>query len=462
MRPRPFTTRLALAVSLAVASTAVAALPAHATIGPPGQPYALNLSTDPATTDFGHRTVDVSGVLTTADGTPVVNGAVVLTESVVFATWNPWGDPIDPYYGDDRALGTFHTDQNGRFTLPGALIDHVGDGSLIQALHTVELNAEYDPDGDPATYNSVYDSIDRDLPTVRTTLTSKADRTRVHAGDVLTVSGTVTVPPGYGSPEGTEVFLRSYWEDEWNARTTADAAGHYTIRYTVRGYDQDFSVQSAPKDLYLAGDSNALTIHNPVGVTYSDLSAAVDRNGLATVKGRLNQGCYEGHQEKVNLQFATKGSKVWRTVASTVNDAEGRLKATYKGGNGSYRWSHPETDNCVLSTSASRSVNRWVVRVAGFHGTPQPVRKGQKFRLNGTLQYLNGTVWQHRGKHPVEIWYRRTGSSAWVRKAVVDSNASGAFQKTVTATTDGWWRAVEVGEATTYTAISASDWIDVR
>ncbi|MBM9504216.1 hypothetical protein [Actinacidiphila acididurans] len=463
MKPRPFTIRIATAVSLAAAATGVAALPAHATDGPPPQPYTLTVSADPAATDYGHRTVDVSGVLTRADGTPVANASVDVTESVLFATWNPWGDPIPPTEASEsHALGPVTTDENGRFTLPGTVIAHFGNGSMLGALATVDIDAQWDPDGNPDTYDSVYGYTEVRTPGVQTGVSAKVDRTRVHKGDVLTVTGTVSVPAGHGSPAGTQVFLRAFWEDEWSARATADATGHYTIKYPVRGYDQDFEVITAPQDLYLTGADASLPVHNPVGITYSNLSATVDRNGVATVQGRLNQGCYQYHKEKVNLQFAKKGEKVWHTVATAVNDADGWLKATYKGGNGLYRWSHPESDNCVLYSSASRTVYRTMERIAGFRATPQPVRKGQPLRLSGTLQYLDGSVWRNRGTHPVEIWYRPTSVSTWVRKAVVQSNTKGYFQKTVTAGADGWWRAVQVGDATTYTSVSPSGWVDVR
>lgn len=457
--------QLAAALSLLLAATAAGALsagPARATVGPPGQSYALNLSTDPASTDYDHRTVDLTGVLTTADGTPVPNGSVVVSETLIFDTWNPWGDPIDPYSYESRPLGTVPTDQDGRFALPGTLIDHVGTSTLARSAHYVELDAEYDPDGDPATYNSVYDRTVLHAAPVPTTLTYKVSGNRVHEGDVLTVTGTVGVAPGHGSLAGTQVFLRAYWEAQSNAMTTTDAAGRFTFRYKVGRDDYDFAIFSAPLDYYLAGTEYALPVHRPLPFGFSALSATVDRNGLATVRATVDQACGVDRQAVVVLQFAKEGSTAWRTVGKAVTDAKGVVRATYKGGNGRYRWLHAETDDCLGATSAARAVHRTPTRIVGFHGTPQPVRKGHRERLTGTLQFLDGHTWKNRGRHAVEIWYRPTTRSAWVRTAVIESSARGAFQKTFTATADGWWRAVQVGSGSTYTAVSASDWIDVR
>jgi hypothetical protein len=465
---RPRTARIAAAASLVLATIAAGALPAHAadaaprTVGPPGQPYQLNLLTDPASTDYDHRRVNLTGVLTRADGTPVVNGGVVVSEAIIFTTWNPWGDPIDPIYSEARTLDTVRTDQNGQFALPDTLADHVGNSSLSQVQPVVEFDAEYDPDGDPATYNSVFDSIQRPAVPVQSTLTYKVDKTRVHTGDTLTVSGTVGRPAGHGSVAGTPVFLRAFSESLSDARTTADAAGRFSFRYTVRGEDADFHVFSAPTDFYVAGASADLPVHHPVPLTYTALSATVDNNGLATVKAQLNPGCGSGRPVTLGLQFAKEGSAVWRTVGAATSDVNGAVRSGYRGGNGSYRWVHAETDTCAGGTSAARAVHRTLTRIAGFHGTPQPARKGARLRLNGTLQYFDGRTWKVRGRHAVEIWYRPTSWSAWTRKYVVQSSDRGAFQKTFTATARGWWKAVQVGDGGMYTSVSPADWIEVR
>ncbi|WP_433893387.1 hypothetical protein [Streptomyces sp. CA-111067] len=468
MRIRTAPARLAAAVTLILAAVAAGTLPAHASGAapqdePPARPYRLTLQTDPASTDYGHRTVDLSGTLTsTADGSPAPGHAVVLTEDVVFETWNPWQDPIDPAEYETRTLGTITTDRNGRFEIPDALVDHVGDTSLARVVHFVYLNAQFDPDGNPNTNDDAYASIQLQAAPVPTTLTYHLDRTRVHTGDTLTVTGNVNWPAGHGSLAGTEVFLRAYWEAESNARTTTDASGNFTIRYKVGDIDEDFALFTAPRDYYLAGTEIPLPVHHPVTIDYNAVSATVDVNGRATVKARINQNCASPQKAVLALQFAKQGTTAWKTVGSAVADSGGAVQAAYTGGNGSYRWTHAETDYCGAGTSPARAVYRVQTRIAGFHGTPHVARKGRPLRMNGTLQFLDGNhVWQNRGRHPIQIWYRPTSFDAWRLTAVVQSSTKGAFQKTAPALTTGWWKAVAVSTDTTYTAVSPYDWIRV-
>ncbi|MGW0821677.1 hypothetical protein [Streptomyces sp. NPDC002845] len=44
-----------------------------------------------------------------------------------------------------------------------------------------------------------------------------------------------------GTPvAGTRVFLRTYFESEYNARTVVDAKGKFTVRAKIRSYDNEF------------------------------------------------------------------------------------------------------------------------------------------------------------------------------------------------------------------------------
>ncbi|MGW5449326.1 hypothetical protein [Streptomyces asiaticus] len=126
-------TRLAATAALLLAAGALSAPAASAkpTDASPGDAYVLNVSTNPTSTDYDNRRVDVTGTVTKADGTPAPNFPVTVQEVVLFTTWNPWGDPIDPNYYEPRDLGTPVTDANGKFTIPDVDIDHVGGSSLL-------------------------------------------------------------------------------------------------------------------------------------------------------------------------------------------------------------------------------------------------------------------------------------------------------------------------------------------
>ncbi|MFD9076986.1 acyl carrier protein [Streptomyces lasiicapitis] len=269
MRLRIPAARLTATAALALATIAVGTAPAHGsdTPGTPSDPppgdFTVTLSTTPTATDYAHRTVDLTGTVTRADGTPVAEAPVKLGKDVLYNTWNPWGDPIDPTEREHLDLGTVRTDDKGQFTLPSVRADRWQDkGSLFLApRHQVEFQASYDP-GDPDDNYFFYASTRVRVQPVAGTLTYKVNKTKVRAGDTLVVKGKVAWPAGHGPVAGTRVLLRTYFESEYNAQTTTDARGNFTVRAKIRGYDKEFVLFSAPKDYYVAGASKDLPVNN--------------------------------------------------------------------------------------------------------------------------------------------------------------------------------------------------------
>jgi hypothetical protein len=263
MRTRPLPARLATTALLSLATIATSTC-----LTAPGAAAAhhgctVTLRTDPAATDYDHRHTDLSGTVTHADGTPVANADVELNEFLVFDTWNPWGDPIDPEYVETNPLGTLHTDADGKFSLAQVLVDHTTDSSLINSAHRVDFTAGYDVDGDPNTpQDSCVGQSSLTAEAVPSTLTYHVNKTRVHAGDTLTVTGTVGWADGHGPVAGTEVFLRTYYENEYRVKTTTDEKGAFTLSARVRDYDNEFVVFSAPRDYYVAGETHTLPVTN--------------------------------------------------------------------------------------------------------------------------------------------------------------------------------------------------------
>lgn len=263
MRTRPLPVRFAATALLTLATLAASTYAAAPDAAASDDGYVVTLQSDPAVTDYDRRHTDLSGTVTHTDGTPVADADVQLNEFLVFDTWNPWGDPIDPEYLETNPLGTLHTDADGRFGLADVLVDHVTDSSLMNSAHQVRFAAVYDVDGDPNTpQDSYYGESTMDVDAVPSTLTYHVNKTTVHAGDTLTVTGTVDWADGHGPVAGTEVFLRTYYENEYRVRTTTDENGTFTLSAQVRDYDNEFVVFSAPRDYYVAGVSRTLPVTN--------------------------------------------------------------------------------------------------------------------------------------------------------------------------------------------------------
>ncbi|WP_413098522.1 acyl carrier protein [Streptomyces sp. Inha503] len=257
-------TRLAATAALLLAAGALSAPAASAkpSDASPGDAYVLTVSTNPTSTDYDNRTVDVTGTVTKADGTPAANIPVTVQEVVRFTTWNPWGDPIDPNYYEPRDLGTPVTDTNGKFTIPDVDIDHVSGSSLLNVQHGVQITALYDEDGD---LNTPQDSHYADTTVAAnakpTSVSYRVNRKKVKAGDVLIVQGKVSLPQG-AEPGSTEVFLQTYWENEYRVKTTVKDDGFFVLSVRVSREDDTFVLRTAPTDLYVAGTDQPLPITN--------------------------------------------------------------------------------------------------------------------------------------------------------------------------------------------------------
>jgi protocatechuate 3,4-dioxygenase beta subunit len=275
VRLRPLAARLTATALLALATTAAATLPATAEQAAPAggaagshasasAPYQLTLSANPGTTDFGHRTVNLSGTLTRADGSPVAGATVPVAEAVLYKTWNPWGDPIDPIERERRSLGTVRTDSNGQFALDGVSADRwlAQNSTFVHPLNQVQFSASYDPPEDPTNQDLLFAEATVATQPVAGTISYKVNKTRVRAGEILVVQGKVTWPAGHGPIAGTRVLLRTYFESSYNAQTTTDAQGNFTVNSKIRDYDNEFVIFSAPNDYYLAGPSQNLPVKN--------------------------------------------------------------------------------------------------------------------------------------------------------------------------------------------------------
>ena len=107
----------------------------------------------------------------------------------------------------------------------------------------------------------------------------------------------------------------------------------------------------------------------------------------------------------------------------------------------------------------------WVQRAARAttNATPEPIKKGRKITVNGTLTRASWDTNTYRPylNQTVDLEFRTTnGSYEYVKSAT--TNSKGNLRTTVTARRDGCYRYVYTGHSTTSDAISAGDCIDVR
>ncbi|MEU6222770.1 hypothetical protein [Streptomyces sp. NPDC047042] len=96
--------------------------------------------------------------------------------------------------------------------------------------------------------------------------------------------------------------------------------------------------------------------------------------------------------------------------------------------------------------------------------TPEPVAKGRKITVKGKLTRVNWTTGRtgpYAGS-TVSLQFRAKNATTFKTLKKVTTNSAGALRTTVTASTDGFFRWVFLGNTTTGTATSGQDYIDVR
>lgn len=99
----------------------------------------------------------------------------------------------------------------------------------------------------------------------------------------------------------------------------------------------------------------------------------------------------------------------------------------------------------------------------GFKAAPGVARKGKAISVSGQLKGLNSTGhWAAYKKGRVAIYFRKAGTRAWVRYAVVGTDRNGKFLKKFKARATGDWKAQYAGNGTWYKSSSANRHVRVR
>ncbi|WP_055531748.1 hypothetical protein [Streptomyces graminilatus] len=96
--------------------------------------------------------------------------------------------------------------------------------------------------------------------------------------------------------------------------------------------------------------------------------------------------------------------------------------------------------------------------------TPEPVVKGRTITVTGKLTRANwnGANYTGYANQPVQLQFRKNGSSTYTVVKTVRTSTRGDLKTTVKATADGFFRYVFAGTATTGAGSAAPDFIDVK
>jgi hypothetical protein len=97
------------------------------------------------------------------------------------------------------------------------------------------------------------------------------------------------------------------------------------------------------------------------------------------------------------------------------------------------------------------------------HAAPEPVRKGEKLTVRGTLQRANWEKGRYAGHAGQKVQLQfRIGHGSYSKIKTVTSDRAGRLRTTVKASRDGCYRYVFAGNRTTNKIISKADCVDVH
>jgi hypothetical protein len=98
------------------------------------------------------------------------------------------------------------------------------------------------------------------------------------------------------------------------------------------------------------------------------------------------------------------------------------------------------------------------------NAAPEPVAKGARITVTGTLVRANWDTYRYAGYagQAVKLQFRPKDSSTYTTVATVNTSSTGTLRTTVKAVKDGYWRWNFTGTGTTGPAKATGDYVDVR
>ena len=123
-----------------------------------------------------------------------------------------------------------------------------------------------------------------------------------------------------------------------------------------------------------------------------------------------------------------------------------------------------DTTDDWTETDVSGTVNVKRYATVTVNAAPEPVKKGRTITVTGKLTRANwdsGNYTGYQGR-PVQLQFRKKGSSVYTALKTVTSGVGGTLKTTVKAKTDGYFRYVFTGTPTTGPATATGDFVDVR
>ncbi|GAA1359061.1 hypothetical protein [Streptomyces beijiangensis] len=351
------------------------------------------------------------------------------------------------------------TDAQGAFTTPDFALDWYGSYRAGFSADDSQVHGT----ADGYTYTELQ----------RTTVyvTATADRTRAEPGQKVTVSGTVRTGTGTtGAPvAGAQVVLSGgsigYGDRIGDVTVTTDATGHFTGAFTATPGSYNSAWYATLGGTFLSGEPVSGTLVVPQDSVYLAPRISLASDGRVTATARLVRtydrvgAIYQ--DQTTHLEYSKDGKTGWKSIGSAKTTYETAKPSGWGYTTGYYRLHHPTSDELAQSYSSVVHLSRVSTRVEGNNAAPEPVKKGAKVTVTGTLkEYKSG--WKALGGRSVRLYFQAKGSKTWTYITAGKTDSKGRAKLTGKAAKDGVWLLQYFGDSVHFDSYATADYVDVR
>ncbi|WP_415958457.1 HtaA domain-containing protein [Streptomyces sp. 021-4] len=286
----------------------------------------------------------------------------------------------------------------------------------------------------------------------------------VYLAQSVALDGT-TYPSLYGNAawvrevgvDGTFTVTAKLTETFTSGTTTVDCRTTACFVTTFNSHDRNdptwmpSRAQDVSQQLYF-GDAV------PAAVVTQQPTARTARSGANAVFTAAATG-----YDSVRWERSADAGKSWSTVSGATSTTLS-VKASAAVNKHRYRAVFVNASGETATSAATLTVSAVPARIISFNASPEPIGKGSKLKIAATLQTAGATsnAWSPLAKASVVIEFQAKGAKTWSKAATVTTSAKGAIATSVTAKTDGTWRARYAGTADRAAAVSGADFVDVK
>ncbi|MER5431840.1 hypothetical protein [Streptomyces sp. NPDC002588] len=197
-----------------------------------------------------------------------------------------------------------------------------------------------------------------------------------------------------------------------------------------------------------------------VAITQAFLWQGTDSSSTDTITGGLESDAYPTCTETTVQNGYSYSCKTVFTIDPAVAFKDGNGTAgTWKLFLGAYDlYANASYDDDVARAKIKRAAKLTA------NASPEPVKKGRTITVTGKLSRANWTTGKYAGyaTQPVQLQFRKKGSSTYTTLKTVKTSSTGTVSTTTKAGSDGYYRFVFAGTATTGSATAPGDFVDVR